>query len=659
VPSPLADTLQTHFGFSTFRDGQEPVIEALLANRPSLAIFPTGGGKSLCYQLPALLLDGVTLVVSPLIALMKDQVDALRERGIAAARLDSTLSAEDVFAIYDQIRAGSLKLLYVAPERLANEKFRARLEEMSISLLAIDEAHCISEWGHNFRPDYLKLARFAKDLGITRVLALTATATPAVAADIRRNFDIAESDQVQLSFHRPNLALRATPALENDKRAILLDRLRGDPAAPTIIYGTRQETAESLAAFLKREGFPARPYHAGLRAETREACQEAFMSGEAPVITATIAFGMGIDKADIRRVIHYNLPKSLENYTQEIGRAGRDGQPSTCELLACADDLRVLENFIYGDTPSPNAVRRVLDQILKAGETFDLSLWELSGTNDIRPLVINTLLTYLELDGYIAATSPFYTTYKLKFLRTPAQVLLGYDERRKKFLRALFATGSEARLWTTINIDDAAMALHTDRQRIVRALTHLETHGDLVLQASGVRQGYRRLKQPDDFDTLTERLQKLFLRREQQDLDRLQQVLAYAETQGCLNQHLLAHFGEEMPEPCGHCFNCTNPSELRAPSSELRPAEAPEFALSRSEFEAIQNLLDEKIAPLRTPRQLARFLCGLTSPATTRAWFTPLGSKRKARLTTHDAFGLLVGHPFADILAHCESLVIP
>ncbi|MDA0766598.1 MAG: RecQ family ATP-dependent DNA helicase, partial [Verrucomicrobia bacterium] len=613
----LQATLENHFGHSQFRDGQQPVIETLLADRPALAIFPTGGGKSLCYQLPALLLDGVTLVVSPLIALMKDQVDALQQRGIAAARLDSSLSTEEAFAIYDQIRAGSLKLLYVAPERLANEKFRARLDEMSISLLAIDEAHCISEWGHNFRPDYLKLARFAKDLGITRVLALTATATPEVADDIRRNFDIAATDQVQLSFHRPNLTLRVSPSLEKDKRTTLLDRLRKDPTAPTIIYGTRQETAESLAAFLKREGLPARPYHAGLRPETRSACQEAFMSGEAPIITATIAFGMGIDKADIRRVIHYNLPKSLENYTQEIGRAGRDGQPATCELLACADDLRILENFIYGDTPSPNAVRRVLDQILKAGDTFDISLYELSTTNDIRPLVINTLLTYLELDGHIAATSPFYTTYKLKFLRLPDQVLLGYDEDRRKFLRALFTTGSEARLWTTINIDEAAEKLDCDRQRIVKALTHLETHGDLVLQPSGVRQGYRLLKHPDDFDALTERLQQLFLRREQQDLDRLQQVLAYAETQECLNQHLLDHFGETMKDPCGHCANCVAAQESGDRSQEsvsphsaldvrrsafgVLPSHSSAFDLTEEDINLIQTLLKQKHAPLRTP----------------------------------------------------------
>jgi ATP-dependent DNA helicase RecQ len=642
VPTDPAEALATHFGFPEFRAGQREVIETLLAGRPALAVFPTGGGKSLCYQLPAILLDGLTLVVSPLIALMKDQVDALRRRDIAAARLDSTLAPGEAAEIYDQMRTGALKLLYVAPERLANERFRARLAETSIALLAIDEAHCISEWGHNFRPDYLKLAKFARELGIGRVLALTATATPRVADDIRRNFAIADQDHVQLSFHRPNLRLTVTPCREDEKRNVLLQRLGEDPAAPTIVYGTRQETAESIAAFLKRNGLSARPYHAGLRDETREACQEAFMSGEAPVITATIAFGMGIDKADIRRIIHYNLPKSLENYTQEIGRAGRDGGAATCELLACADDLRILENFVYGDTPSPEAVRRVLEQILDRGGEFDLSHYELAGTNDIRPLVINTLLTYLELDGFITATRPFFTTYRVRLLRDLDQILLGYDEARQRFLTAVFATGKKGRTWITIDPAAAAMELDDDRNRIVRALSHLEAHGDAVLQPSGIRHGYRRLRKPDDLTALTNHMQELFLRRERQDLDRLRQVVTYAETGSCLNQHLLDHFGEPMPDPCGHCGRCGRNGPGGEPPAPLPASPPPE--ITGEQAAAIRELLAGRHAPLRTPRQLARFLCGLSSPATTRA-----------RL----AFGLLEGHPFEDVLAYCEVLIIP
>ena len=255
--------LQENFAFTTFRPGQEAVIDCLVAGRSALAIFPTGGGKSLCYQLPALLLDGLTLVISPLIALMKDQVDALRGRGIMAARLDSSIGPAEVQTIYSQLADGSLKLLYIAPERLANERFINRLQGRPIALLAIDEAHCISEWGHNFRPEYLKIASLAKELKVGRVLALTATATPEVAADIRRAFDIVDTDLIRTSFHRPNLHLTVSPCPAPERRQLLLERLRQRPSGATIVYVTLQKTTEEVAAFLGAEGVAARAYMLG------------------------------------------------------------------------------------------------------------------------------------------------------------------------------------------------------------------------------------------------------------------------------------------------------------------------------------------------------------------------------------------------------------
>lgn len=644
--------MEKHFGFSSFRDGQRPVIESILANHPTLAVFPTGGGKSLCYQLPAVLLEGLTVVVSPLIALMKDQVDALVSHGVAAARLDSSLSVEQAQTVQAEILSGRLKLLYVAPERLANENFRNHLKRVDISLLAVDEAHCISEWGHNFRPDYLKLSHFARELKISRILALTATATPAVAGDIRKNFGIAEQDHIQLSFHRPNLELHVTPCLEEEKRPIVLERLRANPEAPTIIYVTRQETAEGLAAFLKREGLPARPYHAGLRDETRSACQEAFMSGDAPIITATIAFGMGIDKADIRRIIHYNLPKSLENYTQETGRAGRDGQRACCELLACKDDLLVLENFVYGDTPSQEAVGRVLEQILMRGTTFDLSRYDLAVSNDIRPLVINTLLTYLELEGYIVTTSSFYSSYRVRLLRDIKQINLGLEESKREFIAGILSNGKQGRKWVTIEPTVAAEQMQCDRDQIIRELSSLETHGDISLKPAGIRHSYRRLRSPERMQELSSRVQQLFLKSEEQDLYRLEQVLSYAEESTCLNRHLLNHFGENQPDPCGHCGTC-----LGSSGGEVPGACAPEITLEHAEI--IQSLLDERHGPLRTARQLARFLCGLSSPATSNTWVAMSTTGKRIRLTTHDAFALLQDHPFHNVLTYCSSLIIP
>ncbi len=378
--APLA-VLADRFGFSSFRPGQQEVVEALLGGRSALAVFPTGGGKSLCYQLPALLLEGVTVVVSPLIALMKDQLDFLTARGVEAARLDSSLGLDELRSVEERLRSGRLKLLYVSPERFNNERFLAQLDSTRIALFAVDEAHCISEWGHNFRPDYLKLAQRARELEAERVLALTATATPAVVDDICSGFGIDEGDAVVTGFYRPNLRLLTTPVAASERDELLVERLRTRPPGSTIVYVTLQRTAERVAELLAGAGLPARAYHAGMSAEERVAVQDWWGASDRGVVVATIAFGMGIDKADVRFVYHYNLPKGLESYSQEIGRAGRDGAESVCELLACRDDVPALENFAYGDTPSRASLAALFDEVFAhpEGAVFSVSEYELSG----------------------------------------------------------------------------------------------------------------------------------------------------------------------------------------------------------------------------------------------------------------------------------------
>ncbi len=630
----MRQILKNTFGFEEFRDGQEQVISSLLDGRPVLAVFPTGGGKSMCYQLPALMLDGLTLVISPLIALMKDQVDALKAKGVGAARLDSSLEQSEYQEVMAGLKSGDIKLLYVAPERLANEGFRRQLNRLKVDMVAIDEAHCISEWGHNFRPDYLKLAKLFRDMGIQRVLCLTATATPGVSEDIRREFEIDDEDEVRLSFHRANLDLRVLPVAAADRNELLLQRL-GEHEGAVVVYVTLQQTAESVATFLKKNGVSAQAYHAGLPAEFREEAQEKFMRGEIRVMVATIAFGMGVDKSDIRAVFHYNLPKSIENYSQETGRAGRDGLPSVCEMLACGDDLVTLENFVHGDTPTPQAMRNLVDHVLRLGSDFDVSVYELSTINDIRPLVVTTLLTYLELEEVIVATRPFYASYSVKLVRDFEQVLAGYDDQRKDFLRRTFAAAKEGRSWLTFDLDEVALATGETRDRIVAALTHLEEAGDLALRKSKVRQGYRLLKEDVDLKHLAKKLDERFQKREDADLQRVRQVVALAESSDCLTHFVTHHFGEEIGE-CGHCDRCRGVEPQPLPRSPVQDIDV-------ATMEIIQQLDEEGHASLKTNRQVARFLCGISSPAASRA-----------RLTRHDQFGLLEAIPFEAVLSALE-----
>ncbi len=639
----LATELRTRFGHEGFREGQEAVVRALLAGESALALFPTGAGKSLCYQLPAVLLEGTALVISPLIALMKDQVDALRERGIAAARLDSSLTATETQQVYADLRSGKLKLLYVAPERLSGEAFLDRLRRVRISLVAIDEAHCISEWGHNFRPEYMRLARVAEDLGLRPVLALTATATPEVAADICRAFGIAEERHVQTSFRRTNLHLRVTPCAGRDRLALLTKRLASAKVRPAVVYVTFQKTAEEVAAHLSASGLHARAYHAGMDAEERNATQEDFMRGNCEVIVATIAFGMGIDKADIRSVTHFNLPKTLENYQQEIGRAGRDGQPSLCELLACADDAVPLENFTLGDTPEPAAVEALVERMLGAGQEFHISRYDLSQETDIRPLVVETVITYLELEGLLQPTRVFYESTQVQFLRPESDILRGHTEERERFLTQLFASGKRGPKYLTLELEASARKLGEPRERIVKALTWLEETGAISQKPAGLRHGYRLCEAAAGVTSgeVAGRLAKLFARREERDLQRMAGLLDFASATGCITRRLLAHFGEALAdENCGHCHFC----RTGEPATRVTLPATPIPPFTEEDEEDIRSMIFEENAALSSPRSLTRYLCGLTSPATTRS-----------KLTKRPEFGRWAAVPFRDVVKQVES----
>jgi len=364
----LLTALKKHFGYDQFRPLQREIIEDALAGRDVFVLMPTGGGKSLCFQLPALMRDGLTIVVSPLIALMKDQVDALQASGIPATYLNSTLDREEAKARWRGLHRGQYRMLYVAPERLMLDTFLERALNWNIAQFAIDEAHCISEWGHDFRPEYRELKKLREHLPDVPVMALTATATERVRADVLKELELRDPRFYVASFNRPNLTYRVVPKTESYDQ--LLAFIRSRPNDSGIIYCASRKSTESLARNLNEDDVSAKPYHAGLTNVERTKHQDAFLRDDVRVITATIAFGMGINKPNVRFVVHYDLPKNLESYYQETGRAGRDGLPSECVLLFSAGDVAKQRHFIDEKTDKEARIARAqLQQMVHYAET--------------------------------------------------------------------------------------------------------------------------------------------------------------------------------------------------------------------------------------------------------------------------------------------------
>jgi ATP-dependent DNA helicase RecQ len=631
-------TLDRVFGYQQFRPGQEAAITAVLAGRSAAAIFPTGSGKSLCYQLAALHLPHLTLVVSPLLALMQDQLAFLGKRGISAASIDSAQSREQTSAVMARAKAGELKVLMISVERLKNERFRHFIQQVPISLLVVDEAHCISEWGHNFRPDYLKLPDYQRQFGIPQALLLTATATPAVIADMQAKFAIAPDDVITTGFYRPNLNLLVEPVAGRDKQRRLVEWLAARVGQPSIVYVTLQKTAEQVAEHLSQRGIPANAYHAGMPHERREAIQQQFMAGQLNCIVATIAFGMGIDKSDIRNVVHFDLPKSIENYSQEIGRAGRDGQPSACLVLANSDSLNVLENFVYGDTPELDGIRCVVDELQAAGaeQQWELLLNALSEQSNIRQLPLKTLLVQLELKGIIAPRYAYFAEYKFKYLLEPEALLAHFSGERRQFVEALVHSSSRARTWCTVDFEALYQSHQAERSRVVKALDYFQEKGWIELESKQMTEVYALLQPQFDPAALSLELYGYFQAKEVSEIARIHAMLALFASEQCLSQRLAAYFGDrQAPLHCGHCSVCAGRVAHWPEASALPALAGQNFSALCDDFSARQQT--QKGAPA-SAECLTRFLCGIS---------VPLFTKLKAR-SLH-GFAALENYPYAQV----------
>jgi len=525
-------SLHQHFGFDDFREGQREVIAAILGGKDAVVVMPTGSGKSLCYQLPALMLDGATLVVSPLIALMKDQVDALQARQLPATFINSSISDQEQRSRIDALRRGEFKLVYVAPERFRSSRFLDALRSVRVSLFAVDEAHCISTWGHDFRPDYLRLKNVIPLLGKPQALALTATATPYVRSDIIEQLGLLKPETFVSGFDRPNLTIDVVHTEKEREKMARIKRLAKAHGGSGIIYASTRKAVEQCALELRAQGLSVSAYHAGMGDAVRVKAQEEFMAGRTQMIVATNAFGMGIDKPDIRFVAHYQMPGSIEAYYQEIGRAGRDSLPSSCVLLFNYADKNTHDFFIEGSYPTLDIVRNVFNALVSTGlKQIELSPGEIAKRAGAKnEMAVQSALYLLERAGHIARTERRFAVDQTPPWETePAPTGTG--------------------LTGTAGVSPASRTPEStpaDKRRRARNIVMLDTvpSSELRVDASDVT------------------------RRAALERRKLREMIEFCYTEYCYRAHILDYFGDRHhARQCGTCGNCSPESAARTPLS--------------------------------------------------------------------------------------------
>jgi ATP-dependent DNA helicase RecQ len=569
--------LKEIFGFDSFRPGQEEVIRAVLEGRDTLAVMPTGGGKSLCYQVPALMQESLTVIVSPLISLMKDQVDSLLQSAVTdAAALHSGLTSEERWEVERRVRTGEVKMLYVAPERLRSLEFVLALRRAGVGLFVVDEAHCISEWGHNFRPDYLFLPRAVRDLSNPPVLALTATATPRVRQDILLSLKMRSPEVVVTSFNRPNLTYRVIPAKEKkNKLPRILDVIRGS-RPPGIVYATTRKECEELAAGLRRSGVDAAAYHAGMGSADRATVQERFMTDELAVVVATVAFGMGVDKPNVRFVIHSSVPGSLPAYFQESGRAGRDGERAECVVLYRGADLGRRKRLVTLGTAGEREVSSFFSALagVESDGRVNVPPASLPALGGVDPESAGIVMGSLEETGLI---SRGYDLWAEVEVRSIEEEPIGLREEVAAVHAALPGSGS-------VGLPALARKAGLRPAVVQGAIYRMMVDGVVEIIPRGSLVDVR-LKTFSLAGDSRRKIAGRLKNRAKTAYAQIRDVESYANLRTCRREHLLRHFGDmEKVAPCAGCDVCLGETEehVSTAGSGSRLPEAiplvPEFA---------------------------------------------------------------------------------
>lgn len=542
------DVLNKYFGYQLFRKGQKEVIETILSGKDAVVVMPTGGGKSLCYQIPALCLPGITLVVSPLIALMKDQVDRLHSLNIPATFINSSLTPVEIESRMNAIASGEFKLVYVAPERFNDQETLDRFKTMNVSMIAIDEAHCISEWGHDFRPSYLRIKNVIKHFDNPLVLALTATATPEVREDIIRQLNLTNYELFVTGFDRPNLSFHVQLGSKHEKLQALLDFVKEAPT-PGIIYAGTRSSADQINEILNLHDVSSINYHAGLDAVERDTIQEAFMGGRYSVIVATNAFGMGIDKSDIRFVVHYDMPGTIEAYYQEAGRAGRDGRPATCLLLYNPADRYLREFFLKGDNPSRENIEEIYETLCKfKGEPVLMTYAEIGEqlSDKVPDMAIGTAIKLLDRAGYIELKGEQQKEAFLQFKVSLHELLSAIGTRAKTKLAViehLFHT-FEQDIITGVNLqlDNHIETSEIKRDTYMRVLRELHKNDLIHFEPPFRGKEIFIKKRIDSFQLALD--WTALAKKLDNDMEKLNQMEGYVYHQGDKKRYILNYFGD-------------------------------------------------------------------------------------------------------------------
>jgi len=624
------------FGLSSFRPGQGDVCSAVLAGRDCLCVMPTGGGKSLCYQLPAIALEGLTLVVSPLIALMKDQVDQLLSLGLPVTFINSTLSMSEQHERLDGIASGKYKLAYVVPERFRSSRFLEAVRSTDLKLLAIDEAHCVSQWGHDFRPDYARLGRFRRKLGNPTTIALTATATGRVRDDIVEMLDMNEPEVFITGFARDNLFYQVIrPNGDSQKAEQLVRLLRNTPGSGIVYASTRKRTEEVAEVIASETGRSSVVYHAGLLPDQRRIAQEAFMNGRVEIVVATNAFGMGIDKPDVRFVVHYNLPGTLEAYYQEAGRAGRDGEQSKCVLFYSPSDRYIQEYFIDSSYPGKENVAAVYD-FLRSINNDPIELTQQQIKDELGLSIgpdgvgnCEQLLEGAKALERLTTSQNMACVHIDSELPTLVDLLPKQAKVRRKVLQAVErAIGSRRGETVYFNPHDLAQTAELDASSVTHALRELNSlHAFSYVppfRGRAIRMIERDLpfnKLNIDFDALEE--------RKAAEYDKLKKVIRFATGSTCRQGQILEYFGESNGENCGHCDNCDRKGHGKGEGQA-----AGNIAVDPKVVEVVRMVLSG------VARTQARFPCGKNLIA---QMLCGSGSAKMAKLGMNElsTFGLL------------------